>query len=78
MGPEAREALVSEPTRSAREAEESIIKMMPWLDDSERGEAIALLVELRTPSTGGYRGWGMVGVLVSFGPGANQSGRYSM
>ena len=52
MGPEAREALVSEPTRSAREAEESIIKMMPWLDDSERGEAIALLVELRTPLCG--------------------------
>ena len=26
--------------------------MMPWLDDSERGEAIALLVELRTPLYG--------------------------
>jgi len=69
MGPEAREALVSEPTRSAREAEESIIKMMPWLDDSERGEAIALHVELRTPlygrlplgdgrRVGEFRAWG--------------------
>jgi hypothetical protein len=36
-------------TRSAREAEESIIKLMPWLDDAERGEAIRLLGELRAP-----------------------------
>lgn len=47
--PEAREALVAEITRSAREAEESIIKLMPWLDDRQRGEAIQLLVELRSP-----------------------------
>lgn len=46
---EAREALADQITRSAREAEESIIKMMPWLDDAERGEAIELLVALRGP-----------------------------
>jgi hypothetical protein len=33
--------------RSAREAEESIIRMMAWLDDTDRDEAIDLLVELR-------------------------------
>jgi transcriptional regulator with XRE-family HTH domain len=47
IGQEAREALVAELARSAREAEESIIRMMPWLDDTERGEAIDLLVDLR-------------------------------
>ena len=47
--PAAREALMEQITRSAREAEESIIKLMPWLDDAERGEAIRLLGELRAP-----------------------------
>ena len=47
VGPDAREALVAEITRSAREAEESLIKVMPWLDDTDRGEAIELLVQLR-------------------------------
>lgn len=46
---EARAALVDQITRSAREAEESIVKVMPWLDDTERGEAIELLVALRAP-----------------------------
>jgi hypothetical protein len=46
---EARDALVEQITSSAREAEESIVKVMPWLDDTERGEAIELLVALRTP-----------------------------
>ncbi|OBB94636.1 hypothetical protein A5779_19510 [Mycolicibacterium peregrinum] len=43
----AREALSEEITRSAREAEEGIIALMPWLDEAERGEAISLLAELR-------------------------------
>ncbi|MCA2243345.1 MULTISPECIES: DNA-binding protein [Mycobacteriaceae] len=43
----AREALSEEITRSAREAEEGIITLMPWLDEAERGEAISLLAELR-------------------------------
>jgi transcriptional regulator with XRE-family HTH domain len=47
IGQEAREALSAEMARSAREAEDSIILMMPWLDDTERGDAIDLLVELR-------------------------------
>ena len=46
---EAREALEAEMAVSAREAEESIIRLMPWLDDAERGEAIQLLVRLREP-----------------------------
>ena len=33
----------------AREAEQTIVKVMPWLDDAERGEAIELLVALRAP-----------------------------
>jgi hypothetical protein len=33
--------------RSAREAEESIIRMLARLDDTERGLAIDLLVQLR-------------------------------
>lgn len=47
IGQDAREALAAEMARSARDAEESIIRMMPWLDDAERGKAIDLLVELR-------------------------------
>ena len=46
---EARDALVEQITRSAREAEQTIVKVMPWLDDAERGEAIELLVALRAP-----------------------------
>lgn len=49
VGPEAHEALLAEINRSAREAEESIITVMPWLDDAERGAAIELLVQLREP-----------------------------
>jgi transcriptional regulator with XRE-family HTH domain len=49
MTPDAREALVAEMAKSAHEAEESIVRMMPWLDDEERGEAIGLLVKLREP-----------------------------
>ena len=49
MTPDAREALVAEMAKSAREAEESIVRMMPWLDDEERGEAIGLCVKLREP-----------------------------
>lgn len=48
--PAARDALVGEITKSAREAEQAIIALMPWLDDQERGEAIALLGELRAPA----------------------------
>jgi transcriptional regulator with XRE-family HTH domain len=47
IGQDAREALVAEMARSARGAEESIIRMMPWLDDADRGKAIDLLVDLR-------------------------------
>lgn len=43
----AREALEQEITRSARETEEAIIKMMPWLGDEDRGAAIHILAELR-------------------------------
>ena len=49
VGAGAREALLAEISRSAREAEESIITLMPWLDDAERGAAIELLVALREP-----------------------------
>jgi transcriptional regulator with XRE-family HTH domain len=49
MAPETRQALIGEMTRSAREAEESIITVMPWLDEDERGVAIELLVALRDP-----------------------------
>ncbi|CQD25024.1 bacteriophage protein [Mycolicibacterium conceptionense] len=45
--PGARADLINEVTRSAREAEQAIIALLPWLDDSERGEAISLLAELR-------------------------------
>jgi transcriptional regulator with XRE-family HTH domain len=47
IGQDAREALAAEVARSAREAEESIIRMLPWLDDTDRSEAIDLLVKLR-------------------------------
>lgn len=47
ISPEARETLAAEMARSARDAEETIIRMMSFLDDAERGEAIDLLVELR-------------------------------
>jgi hypothetical protein len=46
---EARTALMAEVASSAREAEEAIVRMMHWLGDDERGEAIALLVKLREP-----------------------------
>lgn len=47
ISPEARETLAAEMARSARDAEETIIRMMSFLDDTERGQAIDLLVELR-------------------------------
>lgn len=47
MGIAAREALLGDINRSAHEAEDALIKLMPWLDDAERGEAIELLVQLR-------------------------------
>jgi transcriptional regulator with XRE-family HTH domain len=47
IGQGAREALAAEMARSARDAEESIIRMMPWLDDADRGRAIDLLIDLR-------------------------------
>jgi transcriptional regulator with XRE-family HTH domain len=46
---EARDALMTEIANSAREAEETIVRILPWLSDSERGEAIDLLVKLREP-----------------------------
>lgn len=49
ISPEAREALMTEMAKSAREAEETLVRIMPWLDDDERGEAIGLLVKLREP-----------------------------
>ncbi|ULN44710.1 helix-turn-helix domain-containing protein (plasmid) [Mycolicibacterium crocinum] len=49
ISPDAREALMSEMANSAREAEEAIVRIMPWLDEGERGEAIQLLVKLREP-----------------------------
>lgn len=49
ISPEAREALMTEVANSAREAEEAIARIMPWLDEVERGEAIQLLVKLREP-----------------------------
>lgn len=49
MQPRAREGLLAQITRSARQAEDAIIKLLPWLDDDERGEAIALLGQLRAP-----------------------------
>jgi transcriptional regulator with XRE-family HTH domain len=52
IGEDARDALAAEMARSARDAEESIIRLMPWLDDAERGTAIDLLVELRKTMPG--------------------------
>jgi transcriptional regulator with XRE-family HTH domain len=49
MEPRTRTGLVAVVTHSAREAEDAIINVLPWLDDTERGQAIALLVELRKP-----------------------------
>lgn len=49
ISPDAREALMTEMANSAREAEEAIVRMMPWLGEDERGEAIGLLVKLREP-----------------------------
>lgn len=49
ISPEAREALMTEMTNSAREAEESIVRIMHLLNEAERGEAIQLLVKLREP-----------------------------
>jgi transcriptional regulator with XRE-family HTH domain len=49
MAADTRHALVAEMTRSAREAEDSIVTVMPWLDETERGQAIELLVALREP-----------------------------
>lgn len=46
---EAKQALITEMTNSAREAEEAIVRIMPWLSEDERGEAIQLLVKLREP-----------------------------
>ncbi len=40
---------MTEMANSAREAEEAIARIMPWLGDDERGEAIGLLVKLREP-----------------------------
>jgi transcriptional regulator with XRE-family HTH domain len=53
MAADTRHALVAEMTRSAREAEDSIITVMPWLDENERGQAIELLVALREPIESG-------------------------
>src|SRR5262249_16468656 len=47
IDPGVRDDLINEVIRSAREAEQAIIALLPWLDDSERGEAIGLLAELR-------------------------------
>ena len=47
MEPATRAALVSQLNRSAREAEEGIIALWAWLDDTERGEAVTLLAQLR-------------------------------
>jgi transcriptional regulator with XRE-family HTH domain len=49
IAPEAREGLAAELARAAREAEDAAIAVLPWLDDIERAEAIALLAELRKP-----------------------------
>lgn len=46
---EARRALRDELAHAAREAEDAIVRTMPWLDEGERGEAIQLLVALRQP-----------------------------
>lgn len=47
VGDLALEALEEEIAQAAREVEEAIIKMLPWLSDEERGQAIRILTELR-------------------------------
>jgi transcriptional regulator with XRE-family HTH domain len=49
MAADTRHAIIAEVTRSAREAEDSIVTVMPWLNDAERGQAIELLMALREP-----------------------------
>lgn len=48
IDPDALARLEAEITRAARESEQAIAALMPSLDDDERGEAIALLAELRS------------------------------
>jgi transcriptional regulator with XRE-family HTH domain len=48
MDPRSRAALNAEFKEAARDAEDAIIKVLGWLDDTERGEAIELLGQLRT------------------------------
>jgi transcriptional regulator with XRE-family HTH domain len=48
----ARAGLTIELHRSARQAEDAIIDVLPRLDDAERATAIALLAELRKPDSG--------------------------
>ena len=43
----AREELQEQIARSAREVEEAVIKMLPWLNDQERGQALRILTLLR-------------------------------
>lgn len=47
MSDEAVEALREEVAQAAREVEAVIIKMLPWLSDEERGQAIRILAQLR-------------------------------
>lgn len=47
MATDAREALDTEFAAAAREMEEALIWMLPWLADEERAEAIRILAELR-------------------------------
>lgn len=48
MNAAARKALDQEFITAAREMEDAIILMLPWLGDSERAEAIEILAELRS------------------------------
>lgn len=47
MDAAARDALDKEFTSAARDIENALVLMLPWLGDDERGEAIKILVELR-------------------------------
>lgn len=47
MDASARAALDEEFATAAREMEEALIWMLPWLEDAERAEAIRILAELR-------------------------------
>lgn len=47
MAASARAALDEEFATAAREMEEALIWMLPWLEDGERAEAIRILAELR-------------------------------